>query len=85
MIQDLHGTDGENRQLLVTTNGGKTFEDANIVHLDSIKESNLFVEEVPYIEDGILKLKLYTTNKYLEKTYYEFYSKDNGLTWIYSK
>ena len=86
MIQDLHGTYGENRGLLVTTNGGKNFEDANIIHPKIIEEENLFVEDVPYIKDGKLKVKIYTINNNKEpnKTYYEFSSKDNGKTWNYS-
>lgn len=79
----LAGTDGENRGLLVTIDGGKTFQDANLIHPDNIEEKNLFVYEVPYIDNGILKVKIYTINhsKEPEKTYYTFYSNDNGLNW----
>jgi len=81
------GTDGENRGLLVTTNGGKTFTSANILHPENIEEKNLFVSDVPYLENNILKVKIYTINhtKNPAKTFYEFYSKDNGITWIYLK
>ena len=81
----LAGTNGENRGLLVTTDGGKTFKNANITHPNSIEEKNLFVKGIPYIEDGILKVEIYTINhsKYPEKTYYEFSSNDNGVTWEY--
>lgn len=79
----LAGTNGENGGLLVTTNGGKSFSDANIIHPNSIEEENLFISEVPYIENGILKVKIYTINKNKspEKTYYEFYSEDSGVNW----
>ena len=79
----LAGTEGENRGLIVTTNGGKTFVDANIIHPSTITEKNLFVSGLPYLEDGKLKVKIYTINyqKNPVKTYYEFYSQDNGLNW----
>lgn len=80
----LVGTEGENRGLLVTIDGGKTFTDAKILHPTNIEEKNLFVSEVPYLENETLKVKIYTVNnaKSTAKTFYEFYSKDNGLTWI---
>lgn len=83
----LSGTNGDNRDLLVTIDGGKNFEKANIIHPQEIKERNLFVSEVPYMEDGKLKVKVYTIN-YANSpvtTYYEFYSEDNGLNWKYSR
>ena len=82
----LAGTNGENRNLLVTTDGGKTFKKANIIHPDNIIEESLLVDSVPYIEKGILKLDVYTINynKNPIKTYYKFYSQDNGLNWEYS-
>ena len=82
----LAGTDGENRGLLITTDGGKSFKDANIIHPSSIEEKNLFIKGVPYIKDGKLKVQIYTINhnKYPEKTYYEFTSNDNGITWKYN-
>ncbi len=83
----LAGTDGENGGLRITTNGGKTFENTNIIHPRSIEERNLFIKGVPYEENGILKVKIYTINhsKKPEKTYYEFISKDKGENWEYSK
>lgn len=83
----LAGTDGENKGFLVTTDGGKTFKDTNIVHPYSIEEINLLVKGVPYIEDGKLKVVIYTLNhsKSPERTYYEFVSKDNGITWFMDK
>ncbi len=87
MIHGLAGTDGENRGLLVTVDGGKHFKNANIIHPNNIKERNLFVNDVPYIEDNVLKVKIYTINHNREqvKKYYEFISEDSGLTWRYSK
>jgi len=83
----LAGTDGENGGLKITTNGGKTFENTNIIHPRSIEERNLFVKGVPYEENGILKVQIYTINhnKDPERTYYEFVSKDKGKNWEYSK
>lgn len=83
----LAGTDGENRGLLVTTNGGKTFTSANILHPENIEEKNLFVSDVPYIENNMLKVKIYTINhaKNQAKTFYEFCSVDKGLSWKYLK
>lgn len=83
----LVGTEGENSGLLVTTDGGKTFINANIIHPKNIEEKNLFVSELPYLENETLKVKIYTINhaKNPAKTFYEFSSKDNGLTWIYLK
>ena len=83
----LAGTGGENKGFLVTTDGGKTFNDANIIHPDNIEEKNLLVKGVPYIEDGKLKLVIYTLNhsKSPERTYYEFISNDNGVTWEFYK
>lgn len=83
----LAGTDGENSGLMVTTNGGKTFETANIIHPNTIEERNLLVKGVPYEEQGILKIEIYTINysKNPEKTYYEFTSKNNGKDWKYSR
>ena len=76
---------GENRGFLVTTDGGKTFSEANIIHPLSIEEKNLLVKGVPYIKDGKLNVQIYTLNhsKYPERTYYEFTS-NNGLTWKYN-
>ena len=83
----LAGTDGENRGLMVTNNGGKTFEDVNIIHPRNIEERNLFVKGIPYEEEGKLKVKIYTINhnKEPEKTYYEFISKDMGKNWECNK
>ena len=75
---------GDNSGLYVTIDGGKTFELANIIHPAQIEERSLFIDGLPYYEDNKLSLKIYTINysKVPKKTYYEFYSNDNGKTWI---
>ena len=76
--------DGTNKGLYFTTDGGKTFELANIIYPDEIEEETLFIEDIPYYENNQLLLKVYTINhsKVPEKTYYEFYTNDNGKTWM---
>lgn len=79
------GTNGDNRSLLVTLNGGQTFSKSNFIKPNNLKDKDLFIDDVPYIENNILKVKVYTVNynpnSYLERTYYDFYSEDNGLNW----
>lgn len=74
----LVGTNGENRRLLVTINGGKNFTIATI-ELDNIQK-DLYIEDVPYKENDILKLKGYIIEN-SNKKYYYFYSEDNGVSW----
>ena len=74
----LAGTSGDNRSLQVTTNGGKKFTEA-IIKLDNI-EKELYIEDVPYKENSVLKLKAYVIEN-SSKKYYNFYSVDNGVTW----
>ena len=59
------------------------FKNVNIIYPSNIEEENLFVEGVPYEENGSLKLQVYTVNheNNSEKTYYTFYSHDNGVNW----
>ncbi len=75
----LAGTSGENRGLLVTTNGGKTFIDSNIVNENNI-DGDIFFEGVPYLDNKTLKVKGYLI-KNSQKTEIILYSTDNGLTW----
>ena len=80
----LAGTFGKNRKLLVTTDGGKNFTNSNIIKPDTIEAENFFIDDIPYIEDNILKVKVYIIeydNGYQEKVYYDFYSEDDGLNW----
>ena len=74
---------GENYGFYITTDSGKTFKKANLIHPDEIEEKNLLVDGVPYYENDVLKLKVYTLNRMKSPmyTYYEFYSVDNGLNW----
>lgn len=74
----LAGTNGDNRGLLVTTDGGKTFKNAIIEASDL--EDVLYIEDVPYMENNILKFKAYVMEN-SEKKYHYFYSEDNGLNW----
>lgn len=81
----LVGTNNEYNKLLVTIDGGRNFIEANIIHPEFITEENLLISDVPYIENNLLKLKIYTINynKNPIEAYYQFYSQDNGLTWNY--
>lgn len=77
-------TDSNTIPLLVTNNGGKSFVTSKIICPISI-ETKLFISETPYMENGILKFKAYTTNddNISKDGYYEFYSDDNGQNWKY--
>lgn len=80
----LAGTSGENRGLLVTRDGGKNFVSSNIIKPNTIMAESFFVDDVPYIENNILKVKVYIIEYnygYQEKVYYDFYSEDDGLNW----
>lgn len=79
----LAGTNNEYSALLVTVDGGKNFVESNIINPEFIQEENLIIKDVPYMEDNLLKLKIYTINynKNPRETYYQFYSQDNGLSW----
>lgn len=70
-----------NSKFLVTNNGGKTFEKAKFI-LDENEE--IFIDDVPYIENKVLKLNVYeveyTYNQYIQIDYV-FISEDDGLTW----
>ena len=72
----LAGTNGENSGLLVTTNGGKSFSD--VIFKNSMQ--GFHIEDLPYLENNMLKLKVYKIENY-EKKYYYLYSEDNGKTW----
>lgn len=70
-----------NKGLIVTRDGGKTFEPVNL-KVDKETLSYLYVEKMPYYDHNLLKLdiSLYYTKKPTIKT---MISKDNGLTWEY--
>ena len=48
------GTGGDNRFFVVTTDGGRTFANANVIHPDSIEEKNLIErkEKGTYVKKG---------------------------------
>ena len=83
------GRDGDSEDystLQVTTNGGKSYQNCNIIHPTNIAEKNLLIKDLPIYEEGILKLTIYTLNhsKEPKRTYYEFISND-GIEWKYNK
>lgn len=83
------GRDGNSEDystLKVTVNGGKSYQDCNIIHPANITEKNLLIKDLPIYEEGILKLTIYTLNhsKEPKRTYYEFISND-GIVWKYNK
>ena len=83
------GRDGDSEDystLQVTTNGGKNYQNCNIIHPTNIAEKNLLIKDLPIYEEGILKLTIYTLNhsKEPKRTYYEFISND-GIEWKYNK
>lgn len=76
----LAGMNGENSGLLVTNNGGKSFLKVKI-ELDGLKrDTQLYINDVPYKEGNILKVQTYIIEQ-SKKKYYYFYSEDNGLNW----
>lgn len=72
--------DGPNRGLSVTTDGGKNFVDTKLNLDENMNIQNVYIDDLPYIEDGKLKLKVHTNQKY-----YEFESNDNCITWNFNK
>lgn len=74
----LAGTEGDNRALYRTIDGGKSFKKIDITWGNEKEE--LYIEDVPYKEGQILKLKVYVQLRD-EKVYYNLYSDDNGLNW----
>lgn len=77
------GAENDYGYLMVTNNGGKSYEECTIEHPDFIEEKNLIVDSVPKYDDGELVLQIYTINhaKDPSVTYYNCKTNDNGLTW----
>ena len=77
------GAENDYGYLMVTNNGGKSYEECTIEHPDFIEEKNLIIDSVPKYEDGELVLQIYTINyaKDPSITYYKCKTNDNGLTW----
>lgn len=73
----------ENEGLLVTVNGGEDFKVANFVFPLDIKDTTFFVEDLPYLENGKLHIKLFAPEQIGVSygNYYKFASVDNGLNW----
>jgi len=74
----------ENNGLLVTVDGGESFRSSNFVFPIDIENTVFYIEDVPYLENDKLKVKLFAYESD-EEIYYEFTSVDNGLNWIYAK
>lgn len=70
--------------LLVTVNGGESFENVNIVFPLDIKDTLFYVYEEPIIENERLEMQLFAPEKTGSKVgiYYKFESTDNGLNWM---
>ena len=49
----------ENDGLLVTVNGGEDFEPANFVFPTDMKDTAFYVDDLPYLENGKLHIKLF--------------------------
>jgi len=77
----------ESEGLLVTQNGGESFEYAKFEKPNDTIDDTFYVNEVPYIEEGKLKVKIYPLDysRIEPEKYYEYYSTDNGMNWKYSK
>lgn len=74
----LAGTTGDKRQLLVTTNGGKSFKQV-IIKSEQLSK-NLYIDDVPYIQNNILKVNAHIQNN-SNKESIVLYSRDDGVTW----
>ncbi len=77
----------DNNSLLVTVNGGKSFKNANFIFPLDIEDTVFYINDLPYLEDGKLKVELFAPES-IESTdgnYYKFTSIDNGLNWQLNK
>lgn len=77
----LQGTDGNNSSLMVTTDGGKHFNEVTIIPSDKI-DGKIRCNEVPYLEDDKVKLNVYTI-KDQQKAYYKFVNKGESYFEFY--
>ena len=77
----------ESEGLLVTKDGGENFEYAKFEKIKDIKDDTFYVDELPYVENGTLKVKIYPLDysRIEPEIYYEYFSTDNGLNWKYNK
>lgn len=87
----IQGTDGVNSSLLITTDGGKHFLNEVVIIPSNEIQGKLWCKDVPYLEDGKIKLKVYTIDYTVDKengkkTYYEFENKgESQFEFIYKK
>lgn len=70
----------ENNGLLVSVDGGQSFKSSNFIFPIDIENTVFYIEDLPYLENDKLKVKLYASESD-EEIYYEFTSVDNGLNW----
>lgn len=77
----ISGTNYENNSLLVTLNGGKSFEKATFIKPDNLSNTNLTINKLPFYSNNTLYLEMISTDSYGQDSYYTFFSEDSGLTW----
>ena len=77
----LQGTDGNNSSLMVTTDGGKHFNEVTIIPSDKI-DGKIRCNEVPYLENDKVKLNVYTI-KDQQIAYYTFVNKGESYFEFY--
>ena len=77
----------EHDGLLVTVNGGESFKSANFIFPLDVKDNAFLVNEMPYLEDKVLKTQLFAPESIgsTQGKYYEFVSIDNGMNWVYNE
>lgn len=74
----------EHDSLLVTVNGGESFESVNIVFPLDMKDTLFYVDKIPKLENERLEMKLFAPERTGSNVgkYYKFASIDNGLNWM---
>lgn len=82
-INDINDPNAINKEntLVVTNDGGKTFKEVELADIEN--NQKVYCDEVPYLEDNELKLKVYTLDSSGMRYNYVFTSNDNGQTWKY--
>lgn len=85
MANDKIYLDWHTSGLKVTNDGGKTFQDTNFIYKNANVEF-ITIEDLPYYENNILKIKCSVYQRKKDNTGYEdkeliFISKDDGLNW----
>ena len=77
--------DGSKEGLIVTNDGGKTFQNANFTYKKTNVEY-ITIQDLPYYQDNILKIKCAVYQRKKDDSGYEnkeliFTSNDNGFNW----